>query len=94
MKKLLMMAVAATVISMPAIADDMTPEQKEEKLNTKVEKVFSEADTDKNGSISKAEHTAVGDKMFTDADTNSDGSLSKEEVKAEKKKHWEEKKSK
>lgn len=85
MKKALMMAVALTVFTAPAFAN-------EEKLQDKVDHKFMEADTNKDGMISKAEHDAKAEEMFKETDTNNDGSLSKDEVTAEMKKKWEEKK--
>ncbi len=84
MKKAIMMAALASFIAVPAMANDP-----EKKADWKIEK----ADTNGDGMISKAEHTAMSDKMFTDADTNKDGSLSKEELKAHMEKKKEEKKN-
>ncbi len=87
MRKELMMALAAAMIASPAMANEHneTAADKTEKVESKVDHVFAEADTDKNGSISKAEHDAVGDKMWTEADANKDGSVSRDEMIAAKK---------
>jgi Ca2+-binding EF-hand superfamily protein len=81
---------------MPALANEenMTPAEKEAKIEKKADMWFSKIDTDGNGSITKAEHTAFGDKMFDETDTNDDGSISREELKAHKKKKEEEMKDK
>lgn len=53
--------------------------------------MMEEMDTDKDGSISKAEWTAKGDKMFSEIDTNHDGKLTPDEMKAHheaKKAEW------
>lgn len=84
MKKALMMAAAATIITMPAMANEHH-EWSQEKADAK----FSELDTNKDGKISKAEHEAKKETMFEEADTNKDGDLSKEEFSAEVKKKWE-----
>src|SRR5664279_4735831 len=44
--------------------------------------MFTEADTNKDGSIDKAEAQAMHDKYFAEMDTNHDGKLSPDEVKA------------
>ncbi len=62
-------------------------------LNAKVAKKFSEADTDGNGMISKAEADAMHEKKFKECDTNGDGSVSKDEKKAAMRKEWDEVKS-
>ncbi len=87
MKKALMMALAATCLSMPAMANDAM--SRDAKAQAKTDKYFTEADTNKDNTISKSEHEAAANRMFSDADTNGDGSLSKEEVKAAKEKEWE-----
>lgn len=46
--------------------------------------MFSEADTNKDGSIDKAEAQAMHEKHFNKMDANHDGKLSEEEVKAGK----------
>lgn len=43
---------------------------------------FTEADTNKDGSVDKAEAQAMHDKHFKEMDTNHDGKLDKEEMKA------------
>ncbi len=96
MKKALMMAVAATMFAMPAMANDkdMTPAEKEAKMEKKADMWFDKIDSNGDGKISKEEHDAFGDSMFTKADANSDGNISKEEMMAAKKKEHEEMKSK
>ena len=46
-------------------------------------------DTNKDGKITRAEHTAHHDAMFTSADTNKDGSIDQAEMAAHKKAHHE-----
>lgn len=46
--------------------------------------MFTEADTNKDGSIDKAEAQAMHEKHFNKMDTNHDGKLSADEVKASK----------
>ena len=43
---------------------------------------MAKMDTNKDGSVSKAEHTAAADAMFSAADTNKDGNMSSDEMKA------------
>lgn len=90
MKKALMMAaVAAFALSAPVMANESN---KDTTLQIKVDKKFSETDTNGDGMISKNEHEEKGGEKFSDADTNSDGSLSKAEVTAHMRKEWSEKK--
>ena len=49
--------------------------------------IFSEADTNKDGSIDKAEAQAMHEKHFNEMDTNHDGKLSADEMKAGKYSH-------
>jgi Ca2+-binding EF-hand superfamily protein len=49
--------------------------------------MFSEADSNKDGSIDKAEAQAMHEKHFNEMDTNHDGKLSADEVKAGKYSH-------
>lgn len=51
---------------------------------------WADADTNKDGFISKAEHSAYGDKKFAKKDTNGDGRISKEESEAHHKKYGKE----
>lgn len=81
------MALAAMMMctAMPAMANhDM-----EKKLEWKTTYYMNQIDTNKDGSISKAEHESFGSKMFTDADDNGNGMISKSELMAEKKSEWE-----
>jgi len=89
MKKALMLAAAAMIMTAPAMAEDGN---KDQMIKTKVDKKFMEADTDKDGMISKAEHDAKAASMFTEVDTDSSGTLSKDEVTSHMKKEWDEKK--
>ncbi len=88
MKKVMMMAVAAACMSMPAMAKDMDDSamHKNEMVEMKAKAKFAEMDANKDGMVSKSEHDAAGTKMFSDADANKDGSLSLDEVKDAKKK--------
>ena len=94
MKKALMMAIAACVMASPAMAKDMTPAEKEAKMEKKTDMWFSKIDSNSDGMISKEEHTAFGDKMFSDTDKDGNGSISKEEMKDMKKKEHDEMKDK
>ncbi len=85
MKKALMMALLATTISMPALANEKHGEDK-------VSWMISKMDTNKDGVVSKAEHDAFGDEKFAAADTNKDGNLSVAEMTAAKKEKWDHKK--
>jgi hypothetical protein len=71
MKKSLLMAGIACMISMPAMAGGAG----------KADEWFKKMDTNADGMINKAEHDAFGEKMFKDADTDQDGSISKDEMK-------------
>lgn len=77
MKKYLLMALLATFVAAPAMANDkdMTPAEKDAKVSAWIK----DADTDGNGTISKDEFTADAGKKFDAADSNKDGQLSKEE---------------
>lgn len=50
-------------------------------------KMFDAMDTNHDGYISKAEHTAYMDAMFKQADANGDGKLSKEEMRNAMRQH-------
>jgi len=52
-------------------------------------KKFEAMDTDKDGKISQAEHSAHAEAKFKKADANGDGSVSKEEMEAMMSKHHE-----
>jgi len=76
MKKFLTLAALAAFIAAPAMAEDnKTPAEKEAHVNEWIK----DADTDGNGTVSKAEFTADAGKKFDEADKNSDGQLSKDE---------------
>jgi hypothetical protein len=87
MKKLMMMAVVAgmaTAATAPALAN-----QHDKDWDAKVEKMvdhhMAEVDTNKDGSVTKAEMDAFGTKKFDEADANDDGALSRAEIIAAKK---------
>lgn len=84
MKKIMMMAVAASLISAPALAN-----YHEKDWNTKVEKMvdhhMAEVDTNKDGKVTKAEMTSFSNMHFEKADANKDGALSRDEIVAAKK---------
>ncbi|HQX28257.1 MAG TPA: EF-hand domain-containing protein [Alphaproteobacteria bacterium] len=84
MKKLLMFSAAALALSSPALAE----EGKDGKPHH--QGMMEKLDTDKNGSVSKAEFLAFHEARFAEIDTNSDGTISKEESDA-KKAEWKEK---
>lgn len=54
--------------------------------------MFDKLDTDKDGSVTKAEFDAVNAKHFTEMDANSDGKVTKEEADAFMKEHHKAKK--
>ena len=68
----------ATLLSgaMPAFAVSLNTDNSAQRAQFYMTKI----DTDKDGKISKTEHTAFADKMFSNADTNSDGSISLDEL--------------
>lgn len=75
---------SALACSLPALAehDGMSPHCD---MHKKQHAPLAEADTNKDGSIDKAEAQAMHDKHFAETDTNHDGKLSKEEIAACKK---------
>ncbi len=78
MKSVRIVAIAATFI-LPSVAATAGNMEK------KADYWFNQMDANKDGAVSKAEHTSFGDKMFMDADTSKDGNLTKEELLAAKK---------
>lgn len=92
MKKLLLLGAAVlTMQAVPAFA-----EHHEGKKGMKMEKMFDEQDTNKDGSISKDEFTAHALKRFEAMDGDKNGSVTKEEIKAHyeaKKAEWKAKKA-
>jgi len=74
-KHILMLAAAFAFITAPALANDKSPEE----VQKHVDEWFAKADTDGNGTISKAEFTADASAMYDEADTNDDGQLTKAE---------------
>lgn len=84
MKKLLMFSAAALALSSPALAE----EGKDGKPHH--QDMIEKLDTDKNGSVSKAEFLAFHEARFAEIDTNADGMLTKEEFDA-KRAEWKEK---
>jgi Ca2+-binding EF-hand superfamily protein len=70
---------AGLTLSLPALANhDSMGEHC--KMHTK--KTFEEADTDKDGTLDKAEAKTMCDKNFEKMDTDKDGTVSKDEMKA------------
>lgn len=67
MKKFLMMAAFAALLTAPAFANEAK---------------FKEADTDGNGSLSRAEWVAMAEAKFAKADANGDGQVTMDEKKA------------
>ena len=83
--QILTLAAAAMLMTVPAMANDKSPEE----VSKKVDEWIAKADKDGNGTISKTEFTDDAATMFDEADTNKDGQLTKEEKLAFKaaKKH-------
>jgi Ca2+-binding EF-hand superfamily protein len=81
MKKLLtIVAVSFISAAAPAFANT-----NHDGMKDWVDRLFKEADTDGNGTISKDEFMAYSEKKFDAMDTNNDGELTKAEVLAFKK---------
>ncbi|HQR51342.1 MAG TPA: EF-hand domain-containing protein [Methylophilaceae bacterium] len=82
MNKLTSLLLASTLaFALPALADhDGMGEHCD--MHKKQHSPLAEADTNKDGSIDKAEAQAMHDKHFDKMDANHDGKLSKEEVAA------------
>lgn len=60
-------------------------------IDKKVDMKFEKVDTNGDGMISEAEHTAASDKMFDESDADNNGSVSKAEMKSHmeaKKDEW------
>ncbi len=74
MKKYLAIAAIAVCASGPAMADH----------DKNADHWFDKIDTDKNGVITKSEHTAFSENKFNKIDTNKDGTISREELRAHK----------
>lgn len=96
------LSLALTLCASTALAANATP-MKDDKHHGEsggmgehhkmMEQHFMKADTDKDGSISKAEWQARGEAMFKEIDTNADGKLSHDEMRAHHetmKKEWKE----
>ena len=84
MKKTLIMAASALVLSTGAAYADHHKG-----------KMFEKMDTDSNGSVSRAEFMAAHEKKFGEIDANGDGTISKDEAKAQRKdmkQRWKDKK--
>lgn len=79
-----LIAASLFAISMPVLAD-----QHEEGAHCKMHKKdhFTSADTNKDGTLDKAEAQAMHDKKFDAMDTNHDGKLSEDEAAACKRDH-------
>ena len=76
MKKLMMMAVAATVLAAPAAM-----------ANQKDGMWFSKVDANADGKVTKSEHEKASAEKFAKLDLNGDGSVTKAEA-AEAKAKW------
>jgi Ca2+-binding EF-hand superfamily protein len=74
MKHFLLFLIAATLsLTLPAHADG-------EACKRPVNKHFTAADSDNDGTVDKAESRAMADKHFDEMDTDHDGKLTKEEM--------------
>jgi Ca2+-binding EF-hand superfamily protein len=82
MKKLMVMTLAAAMLTVPALADDH--EGHKGSKGHKGGFMFEKLDTDGDGSVSKEEFLRVHEERFTKMDTNGDGVISKEEIEAAK----------
>ncbi len=95
MKKALATALALSLFTVPALAQEAPPEGAPPMGDHKgpppggphggpggPDRFISELDTDKDGKISRSEFQAKGDTMFKEADANGDGYITKEELKA------------
>lgn len=74
-KKLTLMCMGLMLAATPAMAD---PDKMS--ITDKVEMFMGKIDTNKDGSVTKAEHDSFGNTKFTEADINGDGKLSKDEM--------------
>lgn len=84
MKNIILSAALFAAVAAPAFARDMSG-----KADGKAKYYFNQIDTNKDGMVSKEEHTAFSDKMFMEADTNQDGNISMDEMRAAKQKEME-----
>lgn len=81
MKKTLLMAAAATMFTVPAIANEPVDAAK---MDKKIQYYFEEMDSNDDGMITSAEHAEFATDMFDEADENDDGKLTLAELKAHK----------
>lgn len=77
-RKLLLSALALTVIAAPVMAQDGAHDGPHGKMMDRK----MNADTDGDGALSKTEFMAVHEKRFAEMDGNSDGSISKDEMES------------
>lgn len=84
MKKLMMMAVAATVLAAPGAMANQKDGHKDGMW-------FSKVDTNGDGMISKSEHEKASAEKFAKLDANNDGQITQEEARAAQEKMKQEK---
>ena len=78
MKKLLMTAVMAGCLALPAWAAEDAEDM--DKVRAMTDRMFTMIDADGNGMVSKGEHEDFAEKMFEEADANDDGDVTKQEM--------------
>ncbi len=85
MKKLFLLSAAILAVqALPVLAQDGPPPAGHEggKKGDRGARMFEMQDTDKDGAISEAEHSAFTKKRFDEMDANKDGKVTKDEAKA------------
>lgn len=83
--KLAVLGLAAALLAGQAYANDAAKEGMHHGPHGKRGHGFEEADTNKDGNVTKDEFRAQGDKIFDKLDTNHDGKISKDERDARRK---------
>ena len=86
--KLAITAIALAAICSTAMAHEMPGKDpranKTAMIEAKTKYMFSKADADGNGVVTKMEHDAFANTMFRNADKNNDGVITYKEMKAAK----------
>ncbi|GJL85015.1 MAG: hypothetical protein DHS20C02_07900 [Micavibrio sp.] len=89
MRKILMLTALAVVLGVPAAFAEEGSDKAHKRGHHKG-KMFEKADTDGNGSISKAEFSDFHNKIFDKMDVDGDGQITREEQK-KRREEWKEK---